>query len=302
MRGKDLVVVAFFALASQVADRQTAAAQTAAADSAAAVRLISAAEQRLDDAMLRGDTAIMNELLASDYRYAGPGGRLDGKAVGLAAYGSGAIHIQEPFFTDRDIRVLGPMAVVTQVWHARVGPTEAARFDSLRFTRVWTRRDGSWRVMFSQSSPFQTARPAPNASSSPARENADATAERELRAILQELSAAVLTHDASVVAKYYSPDYVMTFRDGRRDGFENSLRVLTDTTRNEWHVHELSDEAFHFYGETAIATFSVHSQWIARVSKKPFDVREQVTQTWVRRDGRWTVVATQVTAADTTRR
>jgi hypothetical protein len=131
-----------------------------------------------------------------------------------------------------------------------------------------------------------------------ARANADAQGERELRAILDELRAAVLNHDGSVVQKYYSPDYVMTFSDGRRGGFDNSWHVLTDTMRNEWRVHDLSNEHFIFYGATAIATFTAHSQWTARATHKEFDVREHVTQTWLRRDGRWTLLATHVTAID----
>ena len=133
---------------------------------------------------------------------------------------------------------------------------------------------------------------------SPVRANADPNGERELRAILDELSAAVLQHNGRIVEKYYSADYVMTFSSGTRGDFENSLRVLTDTNRNEWHRHELSNERFVFFGPTAIATFTVHSQWTARASRKEFDVREHVTQTWVRRDGRWSVVATHVTAID----
>jgi hypothetical protein len=60
----------------------------------------------------------------------------------------------------------------------------------------------------------------------------------------------------------------------------------------------VSNEQIIFFGATAIATFTVHSQWTARASRKDFDVREHVTQTWLRRDGRWTLVATHVTAID----
>lgn len=132
----------------------------------------------------------------------------------------------------------------------------------------------------------------------PARANADSVSQRELQAILNELDAAILHHDAAVVEKYYSQDYVMTFRDGRRGDFQNSLHVLTDTSRNQWQRHDRSDERLLFYGPTAIATFTVHSQWVARASQKQFDVRESVTQTWIRRDGRWTLIATHVSPID----
>ena len=132
----------------------------------------------------------------------------------------------------------------------------------------------------------------------PARANPDPRGENELRAIFGDIRAAILQHDAKVIEKYYSPDYVMTFSDGKRGGFENSLRTLTDESRNEWRVHDRSNERFLFYGDTAIATFTVHSQWLARASQKQFDVREHVTQTWIRRDGRWTLVATHVTSID----
>jgi ketosteroid isomerase-like protein len=132
----------------------------------------------------------------------------------------------------------------------------------------------------------------------PARANVDPQGENELRAIVRDLSAAVLSHDGAVVRKYYSPDYVMTFSDGRRGGFENSLSTLTDANRNQWRTHDRSNEQFHFYGDTAIVLFTVHSQWLAKASQKEFDVREHVTQTWIRREGRWTVIATHVSAID----
>lgn len=131
-----------------------------------------------------------------------------------------------------------------------------------------------------------------------ARANADPDAERELRAILNELNAAILNHDSKVIEKYYSPDYVMTFSSGKRGGFENSLHVLSDPTRNVWRIHDRSNERIIFYGSTAIATYTVHSQWIAQATQKEFDVREHVTQTWIRRDGRWTLIATHVTSID----
>ena len=132
----------------------------------------------------------------------------------------------------------------------------------------------------------------------PVRANVDSGSERELHAILDELDTAILHHDAKVVEKYYSPDYVMTFSSGRRGGFENSLHVLTDPSRNEWRVHDRSNERITIYGSTAIATFTVHSRWIAQATQKEFDIREHVTQTWIRRDGRWTLIATHVTSID----
>jgi hypothetical protein len=136
------------------------------------------------------------------------------------------------------------------------------------------------------------------AQTGPVRANADPQGESELRAITQALSEAVLTHDGAVVKKYYSPDYVMTFSDGRRGGSENSLAVLTDANRDEWRTHDRSNEQFHFYRDTAIVLFTVHSQWQVKATRKDYDVREHVTQTWIRRDGRWTLIATHVSSID----
>jgi hypothetical protein len=135
---------------------------------------------------------------------------------------------------------------------------------------------------------------APSASvSTAARANADPQGERELRAILADIHRAILQHDGTVIERHYSPDYVMTFNNGNRGDFENSLRVLTDESRNKWSVHDTSNERFLFYGDTAIVTFAVHSQWSSRGTE--FDIREHLTQTWIRRDGRWTLIATQAT-------
>lgn len=201
--------------------------------------------------------------------------------------------------------------IVITFYRATLYSTDAKGTDeptrASRLTHTWVKVADGWHIvggMSCEENPGPQASTSPVApggnslvsASAPARANADPQAERELRAAYDEIHTAILKHDPAVIEKYYGPDYVMTFSDGPRGNFENSLHVLSDENRNKWHSHDVSNEKFLFYGDTAIATLTVHSRWFGR--GREHDVREHLTQTWVRRAARWTLVATQATLID----
>lgn len=107
---------------------------------------ILAFEERLVKAQLAGDADELDALMADDLVYTGMVGELAGKQDDLALHRSGRFHITRMELVDRTVVDLGETVVVISLMDA------AARLDSgqmagqLRYTRVWARQDGSWRL------------------------------------------------------------------------------------------------------------------------------------------------------------
>lgn len=110
------------------------------------------AMRQYDEAQVRGDGAALNRLLADDYLLINSRGQSETKAQLIADYTA-------PGFTLEPFKVEQP---VEKVWHdaaimggvATLTGTDAARQYKLRlrFTDVWARRAGHWRVIYTHAS------------------------------------------------------------------------------------------------------------------------------------------------------
>jgi uncharacterized protein (TIGR02246 family) len=147
------------AVLTTVAVGPTAAAgdeRAAAPAGAAAVEEVRQVEARRYDAMVRGDLAALGELLAEDLTYTHSHGGVETKEQFLANLESGALRYRSISTDAVAIRVYGEAAVVTgaAVLEVTVGGREVTA--PARFTAVYARADGRWRLVAWQS----TARPA----------------------------------------------------------------------------------------------------------------------------------------------
>jgi hypothetical protein len=110
-------------------------------------------EQERAQAVVRGDTAFLDQNTADDYTLTTFRGTLMTKAQLLANFKSGEIKLQSQDLDDLQVRVYGDTAVLT----GRV--TQKGQFlgqDSsgqYRFTRVYVKRNGRW-----QAAAFQSTR------------------------------------------------------------------------------------------------------------------------------------------------
>ena len=101
---------------------------------------------------LRADTDALGELMREDFVLTHSDGRVEDKASYLADLreGSRVNHVIENF--DVELRLHPDVAIVTgrtlQRGVGSTGPFEG----QFRFTRVWLKRDGSWRLAASHSS------------------------------------------------------------------------------------------------------------------------------------------------------
>jgi ketosteroid isomerase-like protein len=100
------------------------------------------------NAVLRGNIAAMDGLLADDYMAITPTGILQSKEQALASLRSGTVRINSLEVSDRKIRVYGTTALVTS--RAEVSGTgpEGSMAGSYRYTRVYVRdARGVWRIV-----------------------------------------------------------------------------------------------------------------------------------------------------------
>jgi ketosteroid isomerase-like protein len=100
------------------------------------------------NAVLHGNTAAMEGLLADDYMAITPTGILQSKEQELASLRSGTVRFNSLDVSDRKIRVYGTTALVTsRADVAGTGP-EGDMSGSYRYTRVYVRdARGLWRIV-----------------------------------------------------------------------------------------------------------------------------------------------------------
>lgn len=108
---------------------------------------LTSAERRLQDAQRGGDVQALEALLHPRVVAAGPDGTVFGKEDDIAGYRSGALRITR--LVERSIEVqddgqTGTTRIVADVDAVQGGVEVSAR---LRYTRLWVRDDGSWRVL-----------------------------------------------------------------------------------------------------------------------------------------------------------
>ena len=110
------------------------------------------AEDRLRTAMLNSDVSALDELLAPDLIFTNHLGQLLGKEDDLAAHRSGSLKVKELKSSERRVRLIGDVAIVsvrTQVSGTYDGNPANGDF---RFTRIWALTpDKTWRVVAAHS-------------------------------------------------------------------------------------------------------------------------------------------------------
>ena len=116
-------------------------------DNASQHKQIETLEQDWRKALLASNIPAMDRLLADDYLGVTANGTLETKADLLAMRRAGTVHISEMTLSDLKVRVYGDTAVVTS--RAELagsnGGTDIGGY--YRYTRVYNRRKGEWRIV-----------------------------------------------------------------------------------------------------------------------------------------------------------
>lgn len=105
-------------------------------------------EKAWNNAVLHGNLAAMDGLLADDYMAITPSGILQSKEQALASLRAGTIHFRSLAISDRKIRLYGTTALVTSRAEVTGTSPEGDMSGSYRYTRVYVRDPrGVWRIV-----------------------------------------------------------------------------------------------------------------------------------------------------------
>lgn len=105
-------------------------------------------EEAWRSAVLKGNIAAMDALLADDYMAITPTGILQSKEQTLANLRSGTIHFNSIDLSDRKIRLYGTTALVTSRAEVTATGPDGDISGSFRYTRVYVKDSrGVWRIV-----------------------------------------------------------------------------------------------------------------------------------------------------------
>lgn len=109
---------------------------------------IVACEARLRAAQLAADVAALDLLIADELLFTGPDGALGTKAQDLEAHGAGIVRFRRHEPEELRMRPVGRDVVVAGL-RARLAVDVAGTLveGTYRYTRVWAREAGAWRVV-----------------------------------------------------------------------------------------------------------------------------------------------------------
>lgn len=120
-----------------------------------AFREVEAAEEVLRDAALRGDVAALDAVLADDLVFINMAGQLLSKADDLDLHRTGALELSHLAFSDFRFRGFAPDLVQSVLRADAAGRMGGVPFTaSLRFSRIWRREPGGWRVASAHATPI----------------------------------------------------------------------------------------------------------------------------------------------------
>jgi len=105
-------------------------------------------EESWRDALLHGNTTLMESLLADDYMAITASGTLQTKEQALANLRSGRVHLTIMDISDRKVRFYGTTALVTSMAQVQGTNAEGNMTGSFRYTRVYVRDlKGEWKIV-----------------------------------------------------------------------------------------------------------------------------------------------------------
>jgi ketosteroid isomerase-like protein len=104
-------------------------------------------EQQWQQAIVTNNVGEMNRLLADDYIGISSNGTVENKDQALAQRRAGTVRITRLDLTDTHVRVYGDTAVVTSVADVQGTNGDADISGKYRYTRVYNRRRGEWRIV-----------------------------------------------------------------------------------------------------------------------------------------------------------
>ena len=123
-----------------------------------AAKELIAVEHRFNDALLRADWKIVEQLEADDLVFTNADGSVTHKSDDVGSIRSGDTKFEAIEMSDLKVQDLGDVAVVTGklVEKGRYKATDVS--GTYRFTDVWVKRNGSWQLVTGQETLYSPAK------------------------------------------------------------------------------------------------------------------------------------------------
>ena len=116
-------------------------------------------EHQRQQAQLRGDWRTIARLNAPDFTEIAGTGLIRTGAQNVEAMRSGVLKFDKVDYSDQEVRLYGNVAIVTGIGH-RSGSFGGSAFEQrFRYTRIYARQEGGWRVVFAQTTRIEAPTP-----------------------------------------------------------------------------------------------------------------------------------------------
>jgi ketosteroid isomerase-like protein len=235
------------------------------------------ADEQLRQAFLQHDAAALNRLLADDWKVIHVNGREQTKAQFIDAIQSGRARFLSIELDQTDVRVYGNTAIVTARWTNTIEFKGERSTGRDRVTRVWVKQPEGWRAVTEQAVYLEESKPPTSASAD----------EKEILRLTDVINAAWLKHDVATISPLIADDMQAWSFKGARRGKAELLRAVEKSEESDTKVE---DPMVRVFGDAAVYSARITDTG-KRANGDPFSVTSVVTNLWVRRAGKWQVVA-----------
>jgi hypothetical protein len=141
----------------QALDDQRKVAEHKTASGGEAAQQVRDMERRFEEAVLRGDLAVFERVLAPEFTHTSQNGKHRNRAEWLANHKPGKTPYDSLNTNGLSVRIYGPTAIVTGTIAPKGRSSSGAPIEGrYRFIRTWVNHDGEWQV-----AAFQSTRIAP---------------------------------------------------------------------------------------------------------------------------------------------
>ncbi len=237
----------------------------------------------LDEAFANQEITVFERVLADDYVYSNPSGKMMSRAESLEdmrqEFSNKTYKVLGVTSDDLKIKVSGNMALVTGNWTFTTVSTAVAdaepHKDVGRYTGVWEKRGGKWLLVAEHFSEAPHDRK---------------LMEQQVLKAGQEYVRLIKNQDGAAIEKILADEYLFTNEAGK---VKNKAEDVADYKSRpvKFEIFELSDQKVRVIGNgAAIETGTVRYKGVDSEGKS-FDGSDRFTTTWVWRGGRWQIVA-----------
>lgn len=238
-----------------------------------------------DRALVANDASALERILADDFVYLYDRGFVSGKAAMVKEASDGKIHFETGSPEDVDVRLYGDTAIVTEL--GTLKRSDQSVLGKFRFYRIYRKRQESWQLIAGEKTPV-TANLAPAIATTGG--DTAGKIEMEVRQINREFYQAMAGNDQAALDRIVGEDCVFTNERGMVFGKAHRAEVVK-SGRVVYESYTPEDIKVNVYPDAAVVTEGGTSKGSDQNHTGHF----RYTRVFVKRDGRWQLVAAQKT-------